>query len=244
MDGFIGGADKINAIPGDVTVPILLEPSAIQWKDATRICQRRGCTIEIVKRNSALHIRFLGTTDHSGGTPMGLTNRRDALVAACEVISALDSTLIAPCERLTFYTDVRSNSVLTRDLVGALIDQTFESFGIFEKNRHGAQSVAVEKVRRTERSAPVAELSPQLQRIIAAAATEVGIDRIYLPSGAGHDAMMAYNAQVPTAMMFIPSIAGLSHTPSERSRVKDIAAATRVQTRVLEMLGAGPIVES
>jgi allantoate deiminase len=85
-------------------------------------------------------------------------------------------------------------------------------------------------------SAPIESLSKEIQNMIAQTSAELEIESMNLPNRAGHDAMMAALAGVPTAMMFIPSFAGLSHTPNEQSRIKDIAAATRVQAKILEKM--------
>ena len=43
-----------------------------------------------------------------------------------------------------------------------------------------------------------------------------------MPSGAGHDAQ-ALAAVTPSGMVFVPSIGGISHDPSERTSWEDCA---------------------
>lgn len=50
---------------------------------------------------------------------------------------------------------------------------------------------------------------------------------MHLPSGAGHDAQI-FGAQLPAAMLFVPSIGGRSHCPEEKSEAKDLAKAVLV----------------
>jgi N-carbamoyl-L-amino-acid hydrolase len=51
-------------------------------------------------------------------------------------------------------------------------------------------------------------------------------------SGAGHDAQMLAGL-CPSAMIFIPSIGGLSHNPAEYSRPEDIEAGLQILYDVL-----------
>jgi len=56
-----------------------------------------------------------------------------------------------------------------------------------------------------------------------------------MPSGAGHDAMFL-TAQIPSAMMFIPSIGGRSHDISENTAVPDIIFGCQVMADATEKL--------
>ena len=58
------------------------------------------------------------------------------------------------------------------------------------------------------------------QRLLAAAA--LGLKTMHLPSGAGHDAQ-AIARIAPMGMIFVPSVAGISHSPRELSRWGDCA---------------------
>jgi hypothetical protein len=65
---------------------------------------------------------------------------------------------------------------------------------------------------------------------------KLDLKMVRLPSGAGHDAMIAAQAGIPTAMLFVPSIDGLSHCPQERTRISDIVKAIHVVVGTLEAL--------
>jgi len=56
-----------------------------------------------------------------------------------------------------------------------------------------------------------------------------------MPSGAGHDAQMMGNV-CPTAMIFIPSKNGISHSPEEFSTKKDIENGLNVLFEVTQKL--------
>ena len=48
-----------------------------------------------------------------------------------------------------------------------------------------------------------------------------------MPSGAGHDAQMMQRL-CPTAMIFVPSVAGLSHNVKEHTEPPDLIAGAQV----------------
>jgi acetylornithine deacetylase/succinyl-diaminopimelate desuccinylase-like protein len=62
---------------------------------------------------------------------------------------------------------------------------------------------------------------------LAAAAADVGASVLRMPSGAGHDAMI-FAPQIPSAMMFVPSIDGRSHDVSENTSEADLRRGLRV----------------
>ena len=45
-------------------------------------------------------------------------------------------------------------------------------------------------------------------------------------SGAGHDAQI-FAPRVPTCMIFMPSINGISHNPAERTNINDLAEGVK-----------------
>ena len=67
-----------------------------------------------------------------------------------------------------------------------------------------------------------------LQQALAGAADLLAPGRWqYLPSGAGHDAQ--YMARkIPSAMLFVPSIGGISHHWAEDTSDEDLAMGFRV----------------
>ena len=72
--------------------------------------------------------------------------------------------------------------------------------------------------------------TPFTERLIAtveSSAAELGLPIRRIISGAGHDAQMMSRI-CPTAMVFIPSIGGLSHNPAEFSTEDDIADGANV----------------
>jgi acetylornithine deacetylase/succinyl-diaminopimelate desuccinylase-like protein len=58
-----------------------------------------------------------------------------------------------------------------------------------------------------------------------------------MPSGAGHDAMVLAK-QVPAAMLFVPSRAGISHSPYEYTSPEQCELGARVLARAVRALVA------
>ena len=54
-------------------------------------------------------------------------------------------------------------------------------------------------------------------------------------SGAGHDSQI-FAVHVPTGMIFVPSIAGISHNPAEDTKLEDIREGIMALGRTLHRL--------
>jgi N-carbamoyl-L-amino-acid hydrolase len=119
-----------------------------------------------------------------------------------------------------------------RDIDGAVMERLEERFlaRVAEANR-GPVKIEVEK---TASLAPTA-LAPSLGAAIAAAATARGEKPVSLPSGAGHDAMVVAR-YMPAAMMFIPSIGGISHDVTENTSDADIVFGCEVLADAVSQL--------
>jgi N-carbamoyl-L-amino-acid hydrolase len=78
---------------------------------------------------------------------------------------------------------------------------------------------------------------PGIQRMIESRAKALGLTTKYMPSGAGHDAQ--HMARVcPSAMIFIPSLNGISHAPQEYSSPGDITNGANVLLHTVLALDA------
>ncbi|MHB1836310.1 MAG: M20/M25/M40 family metallo-hydrolase, partial [Solirubrobacteraceae bacterium] len=77
----------------------------------------------------------------------------------------------------------------------------------------------------------------RVRRATRSAADALGLSWIEMPSGAGHDAQ-ALAAIVPTGMVFVPSVDGVSHDPSEHTRWQDcVNGANVLLGAALELAG-------
>lgn len=73
---------------------------------------------------------------------------------------------------------------------------------------------------------------------MAEAATELELNAVKMPSWAGHDSQIFAKAGVPTGMIFVPSINGVSHAKEELSRPEEITRGVELLERVLRKLTA------
>lgn len=67
----------------------------------------------------------------------------------------------------------------------------------------------------------------RLLTAIENSATSLGLTHQRMPSGAGHDAQEVSHI-APMAMIFVPSVGGISHSPKEFSRAADIMNGANV----------------
>ena len=77
----------------------------------------------------------------------------------------------------------------------------------------------------------------RIREMITAAARELKLSAMPMPSGAGHDAQSIARFG-PIGMIFIPSVGGISHSPLEFSRPKDIINGANVLLRTTLLLDA------
>jgi beta-ureidopropionase / N-carbamoyl-L-amino-acid hydrolase len=122
-----------------------------------------------------------------------------------------------------------------RDIDAAIMDRLENRFlALVEEARRGAAGgpgtppggpveIAVECIARMQPTPLAADLGDA----IAAAAAARGEEPLRLASGAGHDAMVAARV-MPAAMMFVPSIGGISHDIRENTSEADIVFGCEV----------------
>jgi N-carbamoyl-L-amino-acid hydrolase len=181
-------------------------------------------------------VTITGASAHAGTTPVSL--RRDALQAAVRAINALNGLMADPSDRLRFTIGSltvepgSSNSVAGR--VRFTIDLRHPELAVLtergdaveETVRRAAGPGAEVAVVRTF-DAPPLDFDPAVIDSIAAAAGALGLSWTALPSGAFHDAQLVADV-TPTAMIFVPSLNGVSHNPAEFTTAAQLAAGTRV----------------
>jgi N-carbamoyl-L-amino-acid hydrolase len=180
-------------------------------------------------------IRFQGQSAHSGSTPMRL--RHDPLVAASQLVlaarqGAVDSGGVATVGQIDAQpgipTAIPGAATLTLDqrhhdsnaLTAMLEDARSAARAAAE--REGA-SVAWDTIQSTS---PVA-FDERLVKLAETSVEAVAGDCLRLASGALHDAVMVARAGVPTVMLFVQSIAGISHNRIEDTRPEHIEQAVQ-----------------
>ncbi len=180
-----------------------------------------GCVVGMV----CYEWTIKGEADHAGTTPMAM--RKDALFTANDIITAireqlgnLDAELVYTMGRMTVHPNIHTvipDSVIfslearhkdpavmakVEDIirnVGKSFDQQDCQVGI--KKLWGRDTVMFDE---------------QLCGTLEKAAQTLGISSKQMVSGAGHDAQFIAS-YIPTAMVFVPSENGKSHTEVERT---------------------------
>jgi N-carbamoyl-L-amino-acid hydrolase len=190
-----------------------------------------------VERHS---IRFTGQAAHAGSTPMAM--RRDALAAAaklaleireiakrnggvCTIGSVvtrpgIDTAVVAECDCL----------LDQRNLDAAALARMFQEAKEASQHFAAEERVKVEW-KRLYQIEPVS-FDPQLIDLCAESIVETcGVGQ-RMPSGPLHDAVEMARAGVPTAMMFVQSLNGLSHTKEEDTRPEHLLLAVQAFDRL------------
>lgn len=191
---------------------------------------------------------FLGRADHAGTTPM--TMRRDPLRAAADFLTRLPALAAATspaavitCGRIA--AEPGGTNVVPR-LATLSLDFRDPERGNVEllrrrledEARAAAEAHSVKLEWRAGRMVDPVPMNDSLRTTISAATDAWGLDRIDLPSGAGHDAQnMAHVA--PTAMIFVPSKDGRSHSPAEHTDFTAIEHGANVLLTTLIRLATG-----
>ncbi len=180
---------------------------------------------------------FEGFANHAGTTPMD--RRQDALMAAAQLVLAVNRTVTGrPGRQVGTVGRIAAEpgapnvipgrvvmSVEVRDLSAEVIEQLSREI-LAEAERLARVTNTRVSHRLLNENVP-APTDPRLRRVIAAAATSLGLTHRNLPSGAGHDAQDLARI-TPAGMIFVPSVRGISHSPRELTRPADVANGANV----------------
>ncbi len=79
---------------------------------------------------------------------------------------------------------------------------------------------------------PPVPMNSEIVALIEAVCEENGLNYQLMHSGAGHDAQI-FAQHVPTGMIFVPSIDGISHNPAEHTTAEDIAEGVKALAAAL-----------
>lgn len=199
------------------------------------VLERTGTDIGVVECIAApirLYLKLTGRSDHSGACPMGM--RQDALAAAAQLICAIEELGQAESVHKTVATATKcmvANRALNvvpgeaelyvdiRGICRESMERVYAGIGAVCRKIKEERGVDVEE-RVIADEQPV-QLDPELGDVIARNCGRLGLSWMKMPSGAGHDAMNIAKV-IPSAMIFIPCINGISHNPAEDVHEKDL----------------------
>jgi N-carbamoyl-L-amino-acid hydrolase len=210
------------------------------------ILDSRGIDIGVVEGIVGINwwdVYIEGFANHAGTTPMDARN--DALLSAAHLIIAVNriatetpGSQVGTVGRIeaapgapNVISDKVTMSLEIRDLSAAKIQELFvriqaEADSIAE--RFGTP-ITFDPIDATAVPAPT---DPDIRRLISEAAEDLGLSSQLMPSGAGHDAQDMARI-VPTGMIFVPSIGGISHSPKERSTPAQLVNGANVLLQTL-----------
>jgi N-carbamoyl-L-amino-acid hydrolase len=188
-------------------------------------------------------IRFRGQSAHAGSTPMDA--RRDAFAAAAKL--ALDvrepakreggvATVGSCVTRPGIVTAVVGECEITLDQRHLEADSLHV---MVEEARQASERIAREEVVEVEWE-PIWRIEPilfdrELVELADRAVTEVAGTSHRLPSGPLHDAAEVARTGVPTVMLFVQSLRGLSHAKEEDTRPEHLELSVRALDRLTEL---------
>lgn len=206
-----------------------------------RLRKRIGIVEAIVgQRRYGVTVR--GETNHAGTTPMSM--RKDALVGASEMIMQLEAEaiqwgepLVATVGRIeavpntpnvvpgavSFTVDIRHHD---EEILEEFSNQVLDKFKEMAKWR--GLDVSIVSWLEAKPAPMHKDLIERLEKISG----DLSLPYRRMVSGAGHDAQL-FPAVCPTAMLFVPSKGGISHSPEEYTAPDELADGVSVLAALL-----------
>ncbi|WP_191276120.1 allantoate deiminase [Neobacillus kokaensis] len=180
-----------------------------------------------------------GIANHAGTTPMGY--RKDAVYAASQMIyetislaRELGDPLVVTVGKIEVTPNtvnvVPGNALFTVD-VRHTDKNALKNFTelLYKKVAAVSKEHDVETGIEMWMDAEPVPMDPKIVGIIEKKCQELNVSYKLMHSGAGHDAQI-FAPIVPTAMLFVPSRQGISHSPEEFTKPSDLALG--VQTLI------------
>ena len=213
-----------------------------------RVLQDAGRTIGLVTAIAGyVHtdVQITGREGHAGATPMKA--RSDAGTVAAHVVTEVDHLAreagdgtVGTVGSIEFWPGLRN-------VIPGKARLTLDIRGTNEQKFRGVAAASIDYARAAARSrgatvealelqsAPPTIMDRQVLAGLEGAVRSTGIPYTMMTSGAAHDTMLVAE-RVPSAMVFVPCLDGISHSPLEEARPSDAALATEVVLRAISGL--------
>jgi beta-ureidopropionase / N-carbamoyl-L-amino-acid hydrolase len=189
-----------------------------------------------------------GQSNHAGTTPMSL--RHDAGYAAARVATfvrelalELGHPQVGTVGLLTLHPNlvnvVAARATMTVDLRNtdeAVLQESERRLASFCRQLEVDEGVII-SARTLARFEPV-QFDERVVAIVESTASRLGNSVKRMPSGAGHDAQM-FARVCPTAMIFTPSVKGISHNPAEFTEPADLVMGADILLQTMLALSEG-----
>jgi N-carbamoyl-L-amino-acid hydrolase len=209
------------------------------------VLERLGLPLGVVLGTSGVErhsVRFTGQAAHAGSTPMD--SRQDALAAAARLLLAVRDPAREAQGVATVGTCVVEPGIVTAvpGRCEITIDQRHLDAGtlhaLLDGAREEAARIAAEEGvevewRRLWRIDPVG-FDPELIALADEAVRELAGESHRLPSGPLHDAAEVARAGIPTVMVFVQSLRGLSHAKEEDTGPEHLELSVRALARTVQ----------
>lgn len=231
---------------GDATIGTLRPSSFVELHiEQGPVLDAEGVTIGAVEDLQGIswqELTITGQSNHAGTTPLRL--RHDAGFAAAAVATfvrglarEMGGSQVSTVGKIDLHPNlinvIAARAHLTVDLRNtdeASLKQAEARLSDFLDKLAKDEGVTIQ-TRQLARFEPVIFDMGLVQRI-EAVTERLGYSQRRMTSGAGHDAQM-FARICPTAMIFVPSIKGISHNPAEHTAPADLAAGGNVLLHTL-----------
>ncbi|HEY2351936.1 MAG TPA: Zn-dependent hydrolase [Candidatus Acidoferrum sp.] len=216
------------------------------------VLERMGLPLGVVLGTKGVErhsITFHGQEAHSGSTPMNA--RRDALAAAAKLALEIRGIAKKHQDAVCTMGSVKTFPGIVTAVVGrceVTLDQRDLDAGVLAQMYREAQeasrrfaaeencTVAWSRIWNIE---PV-PFHPQLMEFCERTEREISGASHRMPSGPLHDAAEVSRAGIPTAMMFVQSLQGISHNKIEDTKEEhlemSVAALDRLASKTMEWI--------
>ena len=240
---FIGGDEKrlaeVRRAPGSIAAYVELHIEQGATLDATRV------DIGVVEGIVGIRhwdVEVAGFANHAGTTAMAI--RHDALLAAARFVQMVNRVVtsepgrqVGTVGRIQAFpgaSNVVPGRVLMtlemRDLSAPKIQRLFTRIEQEAKTIGQANGTRFTFIPTSDNRPALSD--PRIREIIRRSAASLGLSTTTLPSGAGHDAQ-SMSRLGPMGMIFVPSVGGISHAPTEFTKAADITNGANVLLRTV-----------
>jgi len=214
------------------------------------VLDAEGTTIGAVEDLQGIswqEIAITGQSNHAGTTPMRLRHDAGYCAAATAcflrgLAREMGGAQVCTVGRIDLGPNlinvIAARATLTADLRNtdeALLRQAEARLDAFLETLARDEGVAI-RTKRLARFEPVT-FDPAVIRCIEGVSSRLGYGHRRMTSGAGHDAQMLARV-CPAAMIFVPSVKGISHNAAEFTAPADLEAGANVLLHTLLALAA------
>lgn len=195
-------------------------------------------------------IRLRGSANHSGSTPMNM--RADAFAGLAEIATAIPRVIEkagSDYSRITIgRVEIRPNtphtipgdadfSVIFKETSEDGMRALCDAFELEVKSAASRHTLDFTIEQQSWLLPTTLDLG--LRNAFQEEAERLGIEYLVMPSGGAHDSQ-TMTALCPTALVFVPSTGGISHSPREHTAWSDIEIGARLMLNgLMRISGAG-----